>query len=380
MWLLGVSCGDTWLFLPDLVEVWNVGAYVVRLWSHVVAPVFRELIVSASACRELLPHCEEACCMPSSSAFRGLLGVAVLCHGFWCRVAHRGDLPGEGPFPLSCLEVELVALLVRVVSLWAIGRGDLLCHLLLCWFLVAWLDDVGQRALYSICALEVLVAVWCVALSACVVGAVPCVCVLLRADVVVALLKLLIFVRFSCGSLVESPLRLALCRFSRWCNCVASCLVLVLVVAPCTRARVVCFVLFGALVYYVVPWLTPGVFVGTVCCVVHAESCFRIVFDSAGSTRVVFHPTLVVGRGITQFRCFVVLCSRCFPTLLLSRVVLLPLSLEFLLLWLVRNWLSLLSLVREAHPLLSSDRDSLSQEFVAGWSWWWFVRRALPAV
>ncbi|MQL98474.1 hypothetical protein Taro_031190 [Colocasia esculenta] len=37
-WLLGVSRGDTWLFLPDLVEVWDVGACVVRLWSHVVAP------------------------------------------------------------------------------------------------------------------------------------------------------------------------------------------------------------------------------------------------------------------------------------------------------------------------------------------------------
>ncbi|MQM16858.1 hypothetical protein Taro_049819 [Colocasia esculenta] len=43
-WLLGVSRGDTLLFLPDLVEVWDVGAYVVRLWSHVVAPVFRELL------------------------------------------------------------------------------------------------------------------------------------------------------------------------------------------------------------------------------------------------------------------------------------------------------------------------------------------------
>ncbi|MQL83567.1 hypothetical protein Taro_016070, partial [Colocasia esculenta] len=40
-WLLGVSRGDTWLFLPDLVEVRDVGACVVRLWSHVVAPVFR---------------------------------------------------------------------------------------------------------------------------------------------------------------------------------------------------------------------------------------------------------------------------------------------------------------------------------------------------
>ncbi|MQM16284.1 hypothetical protein Taro_049240, partial [Colocasia esculenta] len=36
--------GDTWLFLPDLVEVRDVGACVVRLWSHVVAPVFHELL------------------------------------------------------------------------------------------------------------------------------------------------------------------------------------------------------------------------------------------------------------------------------------------------------------------------------------------------
>ncbi|MQL68885.1 hypothetical protein Taro_001161 [Colocasia esculenta] len=43
MWLLGVSRGDTWLFLLDLVEVRDVGACVVRLWSHVVAPVYREL-------------------------------------------------------------------------------------------------------------------------------------------------------------------------------------------------------------------------------------------------------------------------------------------------------------------------------------------------
>ncbi|MQL85288.1 hypothetical protein Taro_017802 [Colocasia esculenta] len=50
------------------------------------------------------------------------------------------------------------------------------------------------------------------------------------------------------------------------------------------------------------------------------------MFDSAGSAGVVLGPTLVVGR------------------------VLLPLLSEFLLLWLVRHWLSLLSLVREAHP------------------------------
>ncbi|MQL74887.1 hypothetical protein Taro_007259 [Colocasia esculenta] len=45
-----------------------------------------------------------------------------------------------------------------------------------------------------------------------------------------------------------------------------------------------------------------------------------------------------------------------------------------MLLWLVRDWLSILSLVREAHPpLLSPGRDSLSQKFVAGRSWWRFV-------
>ncbi|MQL68887.1 hypothetical protein Taro_001163 [Colocasia esculenta] len=54
--------------------------------------------------------------------------------------------------------------------------------------------------------------------------------------------------------------------------------------------------------------------------------CFRIVFDSAGSTGVMSGPTLVVGRGITLFCCFVVLCSS-FP----------PLSSEFLLLWMVRD-------------------------------------------
>ncbi|MQM10670.1 hypothetical protein Taro_043568 [Colocasia esculenta] len=43
-WLLGVSRGDTWFSLPNLVEVQDVGACVVRLWSHVVAVVFRELL------------------------------------------------------------------------------------------------------------------------------------------------------------------------------------------------------------------------------------------------------------------------------------------------------------------------------------------------
>ncbi|MQL74416.1 hypothetical protein Taro_006772 [Colocasia esculenta] len=44
---------------------------------------------------------------------------------------------------------------------------------------------------------------------------------------------------------------------------------------------------------------------------VHAEGCFRIMSDSAGSAGVVCGSTLVVGRGVTLFRCFEVLCSRC---------------------------------------------------------------------
>ncbi|MQL94875.1 hypothetical protein Taro_027539, partial [Colocasia esculenta] len=83
---------------------------------------------------------------------------------------------------------------------------------------------------------------------------------------------------------------------------------------------------------------------------VRAEGCFRIVSDFAGFVGVVFGPTLVVGRGVTLFRCFV-----------------------FLLLWLVRDWLSLLSLVCKADLLLSSGRDLLSQEFIVGRLWWRFV-------
>ncbi|MQL69157.1 hypothetical protein Taro_001453 [Colocasia esculenta] len=126
------------------------GAGQLRWWD-LVCPRGRVVFFASRALRALPDGgLDEACGVSSSSIFRGLLGLVVLYHGFWCRVAHRGDLHDEGLFPLSCLEVELVALLVRIVSLWAIGRGDLLCHLLLCWFLVAWLDDVGQRALCSV--------------------------------------------------------------------------------------------------------------------------------------------------------------------------------------------------------------------------------------
>ncbi|MQL74342.1 hypothetical protein Taro_006699 [Colocasia esculenta] len=46
-----------------------------------------------------------------------------------------------------------------------------------------------------------------------------------------------------------------------------------------------------------------------------AEGCFHIVFDSAGSAGVVLGWTLVVGHGISLFRCFVALYSRLTPLL-----------------------------------------------------------------
>ncbi|MQL94420.1 hypothetical protein Taro_027080 [Colocasia esculenta] len=67
------------------------------------------------------------------------------------------------------------------------------------------------------------------------------------------------------------------------------------------------------------------------------------VFDSAGSAGVIFGLTRVVVKAFTLFRYFVVLCSR-VVLLLLIRV-----------------------------PAALAGRDSLSQEFVAGWSWWRFV-------
>ncbi|MQM14421.1 hypothetical protein Taro_047352, partial [Colocasia esculenta] len=85
-WLLGVSRGDTWLFLPDLVEVRDVGACVMRLWSHVVAPVFRELLC--------LGRCLPRCCFrivfdsagstgvmfgPTLVVGRGVYSVPLLC-------------------------------------------------------------------------------------------------------------------------------------------------------------------------------------------------------------------------------------------------------------------------------------------------------------
>ncbi|MQM10806.1 hypothetical protein Taro_043702 [Colocasia esculenta] len=118
------------------------------------------------------------------------------------------------------------------------------------------------------------------------------------------------------------------------------------------------------------------------------------VFDSAGSAGVIFGLTRVVIEAFTMFPLLcrsecelqesvavVAGCACCERSCGFARAAVgFVLGLHFLLLWLVRDWLSLLSLVREAHPLLSSGRDSLSQEFVVGRSWWRLVRRALPAV
>ncbi|MQM17093.1 hypothetical protein Taro_050060, partial [Colocasia esculenta] len=84
-WLLGVSRGDTWLFLPDLVELRDVGACVVRLWSHVVAPVFRELPCLGR-------------CVP-----RVYFRIVLLWPDLGCGssdswvVAHPSGVPGRGP-------------------------------------------------------------------------------------------------------------------------------------------------------------------------------------------------------------------------------------------------------------------------------------------
>ncbi|MQL77181.1 hypothetical protein Taro_009590 [Colocasia esculenta] len=60
----------------------------------------------------------EADCVPSSSAFLGLLGVVVLSHGIWCHVAHRGDLCGEGPSPSAVLRLSWSLPSCALFSLW----------------------------------------------------------------------------------------------------------------------------------------------------------------------------------------------------------------------------------------------------------------------
>ncbi|MQL89744.1 hypothetical protein Taro_022324 [Colocasia esculenta] len=81
LWALDLVEGDTWLFLPDLVEIRDVGACVVRLWSHVVAPVFRELLC--------LGGCVPKCCFRIVFDPAGFAGVVfgltrVVVEAFLC--------------------------------------------------------------------------------------------------------------------------------------------------------------------------------------------------------------------------------------------------------------------------------------------------------
>ncbi|MQM02955.1 hypothetical protein Taro_035727 [Colocasia esculenta] len=81
-WFLGVSRGDTWFILPDLVEVQDVGACVVRLLSHVVALVFRELLcLNGCMPRCLLPHVFD-----SAGSARVVFGLTqVVVEALLCR-------------------------------------------------------------------------------------------------------------------------------------------------------------------------------------------------------------------------------------------------------------------------------------------------------
>ncbi|MQM11309.1 hypothetical protein Taro_044217 [Colocasia esculenta] len=68
---------DTWLFLPNLEEVRDVGAYVVRLGSHVVALRFHELLCLGGCVPRVA---STLCCSgPTLVAGRGVTLVASAC-------------------------------------------------------------------------------------------------------------------------------------------------------------------------------------------------------------------------------------------------------------------------------------------------------------
>ncbi|MQL96908.1 hypothetical protein Taro_029583 [Colocasia esculenta] len=258
----GPGCFCLWGLDP--VEVWDGGACVVRLWPHVVAPVFYELLVSAGACRGLLPHRvfgsmggDATFGVPSGGPgvgfFVGLhicvgvsrrlreptCGVAFTGAGLWSveprcdtclwllsalcwLVVNSGEvLPEFSLLALvdvrfhqscvvlvcGCLRVSLSEAVVVLVDVFRYG-WTIACSLLVCLWSRCLASVVGvQLAVPLVCALEALVTVWCVALS-------------------------------TYGGLLWRVLLVSLCCLDRWCNCVASCLVSVLVMAPCARARV----------------------------------------------------------------------------------------------------------------------------------------------
>ncbi|MQM09357.1 hypothetical protein Taro_042223 [Colocasia esculenta] len=110
--------------------------------------------------------------------------------------------------------------------------------------------------------------------------------------------------------------------------------------------------------------LTSWRFRGPGCFYLWASTLWR----SEVAILVVRHPSHVVAR-CRSWSVPRVDSTSCLTPLVLQGSFCFHFSLEFLLLWLIRDWLSLLSLVREAQPLRSSGRDSLSQEFVAGLLW-----------
>ncbi|MQL99094.1 hypothetical protein Taro_031810, partial [Colocasia esculenta] len=72
-WLFGVSSGDTWLFLPDLVEVWDVGCLCREtLFSrgHSGVPCFH---------MSLTPLVLRESCLPDPGCGRGISLFPLLC-------------------------------------------------------------------------------------------------------------------------------------------------------------------------------------------------------------------------------------------------------------------------------------------------------------
>ncbi|MQL91596.1 hypothetical protein Taro_024212, partial [Colocasia esculenta] len=350
-----------WLLLLNHVEVWDIGACVVRLWSHVVTPVFlvvllplvgvlaalagNGLVIPTEPCSRVLPPyslqvasfpagsecvaaiagglCYErrccfdratvgfviglhirvgasrrlreptcgvgfigaglwsaepvevhrlaivfwwcfpelfvvvllvatalpsrlSCCATSGLRYAAvvlavafwLLGVVVLSHGIWCHVAHCGDLCGEGPSPCVVLRAACLMFSVRRHQFSVV------------WLAWASIVPVCVSPVLQLC-LQALVAVWCVALSACV-GSGP-------------VWPVLPFV--ACGFLWAA--------FGR------------------------------ALVHCVALWVVPGACVSTVCCVVFPDrelyALFRELLGVQGG-ELSTSGTLYVGRALWLYR------------------------------------------------------------------------------
>ncbi|MQM22977.1 hypothetical protein Taro_056037, partial [Colocasia esculenta] len=117
-WLLGVSRGDTWLFLPKLVDVRDVGACVVRIWSHAVAPVFRELFCLGGSF--LLLWLVRDCHVVVLGMGPQLGKAAVVRAFFWCSVValshSSGDVRGKSKAGDPVLRCQSIVALACVAS------------------------------------------------------------------------------------------------------------------------------------------------------------------------------------------------------------------------------------------------------------------------